>query len=140
KNALDTILKDAEKALRTPVVTIVDKPMVPPSGDKRDYMSLSPYWWPNPDTADGLPYVRRDGEFNPERDQYDLPKLEAVTDAVRDLGPAYYFTGDEKYAEHAAKLLRAFLLDPETGMNPNLKYAQFRPGRSMEVASGIIES
>jgi hypothetical protein len=29
-------------------------------------MSLAPYWWPDPKSPNGLPYIRRDGERNPE--------------------------------------------------------------------------
>lgn len=47
--------------------SVVDKLRTPPSGVRHDYMSIGPYWWPNPASADGLPYVRRDGEVNPER-------------------------------------------------------------------------
>ncbi|MDE5637171.1 MAG: alginate lyase family protein, partial [Alistipes sp.] len=53
-------------------VSVVDKEILPPSGDRRDYMTLSPYWWPDPSREDGLPYIRRDGERNPE--VYDYPE------------------------------------------------------------------
>ena len=45
--------------------SVVDKAILPPSGDRHDYLSIGPYWWPNPDTADGRPYVRRDGQVIP---------------------------------------------------------------------------
>lgn len=41
---------------------------------------------------------------------------------------AYYFTGDEYFAERVATPIRKFFLDPETGMLPSLKYAQIKPG------------
>ena len=44
----------------------MDKTVVPPSGDKHDYMSQAPYWWPDSSKPNGLPYIRRDGERNPE--------------------------------------------------------------------------
>ena len=139
--ALESVIAQADHYLTVEPVSVTDKPMTPPSGDKRDYMSMSPYWWPNPDTADGKPYIRRDGEYNPERADYDVPKLDTVTNAVRYLGIAYGFTGDERYAEHAAKHLRHFYLDPETGMNPNLQYGQFVPGVAENGRkSGIIET
>jgi hypothetical protein len=47
-------------------VSVVQKAVTPPSGDKHDYMSQAPYWWPDPASADGKPYIRRDGERNPE--------------------------------------------------------------------------
>lgn len=132
----------ADEYLEVKPVSVTDKPMTPPSGDKHDYMSFSPYWWPNPDTPDGMPYVKRDGEYNKvERVKYDVPKLSTVAGAVRALSLAYYFTGDERYAEHAVKHLRHFYINPETRMNPNLQFGQFVPG-SFENGrkSGIIES
>jgi hypothetical protein len=59
--------------------------MVPPSGSKNDYMSMGPYWWPDPEKPDGLPYIRRDGEVNPERDNLDSPQLSKMINAVRTL-------------------------------------------------------
>jgi hypothetical protein len=63
-----------------------------------------------------------------------------VARAVATLGLAYYFTGNEPYAEHAALLTRTFFLDPATRMNPNLNYAQFIPGRSEGRGVGIIDT
>ena len=142
---LDAVLQDvvdkAEHYLTIEPVSVTDKPMMPPSGDKHDYMSMSPYWWPNPDTPDGKPYIRRDGEYNPQRADYDVPKLDTVTGAVRFLGIAYYYTGDERYAQHAARHLRYFYLEPETRMNPSLPFGQFVPGVAENGRkSGIIES
>jgi len=138
---LKEVVERAEGYLEVEPVSVVDKPMTPPSGDKHDYMSMSPYWWPNPDTPDGKPYIRRDGEYNPERSNYDVPKLDTVTGAVHALALAYTFTGDERYAEHAAKHLRHFYINPETRMNPNLQFGQFVPGVAENGRkSGIIET
>ena len=82
--------------------SVMQKNHVPPSGDKHDYMSQAPYFWPDPDKKDGLPYVRRDGKVNPERDKYDAPLLKKMSQAVATLALAYYLTGEERYAEHAA--------------------------------------
>src|SRR5258708_35913864 len=54
--ALTTLYKKAKSALKANRFSVVDKPMTPPSGDKHDFLSLARYWWPNPDTPDGLPY------------------------------------------------------------------------------------
>src|SRR5687768_4150728 len=101
REVVDDIRKDADAALAVGPFSVVDTDFVPPSGDKHDYMSLSPYWWPDPSKPDGKPYLRKDGEFNPERDKYDLPRMEAMADAVGSLALAYYFTGEEKYADKA---------------------------------------
>ena len=49
------LLKEAAKALDQPDVSVVNKPYTPPGGDKHDYMSLSPYWLPDPSKPDGKP-------------------------------------------------------------------------------------
>jgi DNA-binding response OmpR family regulator len=44
-----------DKALNAGPFAVTDKSATPPSGDKHDYMSLSPYWWPDPSKPDGQP-------------------------------------------------------------------------------------
>jgi hypothetical protein len=126
--------------MRTPVLSVVEKPQVPPSGDRHDYLSIAPYWWPDPSRPDGKPYIRKDGRTNPERSQYDRPKIGRLCEAVPTLALAYALTGHDPYAEHAARLLRAWFLDPATRMNPNLNFGQFVPGRNDGRAEGIIET
>jgi len=133
------IITEADKALEAGPFSVVFNDSIPPSGDKHDYMSLSPYWWPDPNKPDGKPYIRRDGEINPERSKYDLEPLENMCSTVETLALAYYFSGQQKYADKAAELLRVWFFDPETRMNPNLKYAQFRPGYDDLRPAGIIE-
>jgi hypothetical protein len=52
---------EADKAMKTGPFSVMQKSIMPPSGDKHDYMSWAPYFWPNPDTPNHLPYIRRDG-------------------------------------------------------------------------------
>jgi hypothetical protein len=139
--ALSEFLLEAERVLVIPPVSVMDKPVTPPSGDKHDYMSQAPFWWPDPSKKNGLPYLRRDGQRNPEVDKItDHANLFQVASAVRTLGLAYYFTGREDYAQHTAAFVRAWFLDPATRMNPNLNFAQGIPGRFKGRPEGIIES
>jgi hypothetical protein len=139
--ALNRLKRDADRALASEPFSVTHKELTPPSGDKHDYMSLAPYWWPNPATPTGLPYVRRDGEVNPERDQTsDRKRFANLVQSTSTLALGYFFTGREDYALHAAKLLRVCFIDNATKMNPHLRYAQAVPGRNQGRGAGIIES
>jgi hypothetical protein len=139
--AVQKLLKDAGQSLSSGPFTVVSKKRLPPSGDRHDYISMGPYWWPDPDKPDGLPYIRKDGEVNPEVRLYeDYDKLKAMIKAVRSLTIAYYFTGEEKYASHASLLIRTWFIDPETRMNPHLNYGQSVPGITDGRQYGIIET
>ena len=138
--ALNRLVAEADAALEADYATVLDKELLPPSGDAHDFYSLAPYWWPNPNTDDGLPYVRRDGEVNPEAKGLDDPSLRAVLEAVPTLAWAWHFTGDDHYAEKAGSLLRTWFVAPETRMNPHLRYAQGVRGLSTGRMYGIIET
>ncbi len=64
--AYRALIEDAEKALHAGPFSVMHKTMTPPSGDKHDFYNLGTYWWPDPAKPDGLPYIRKDGEVNPE--------------------------------------------------------------------------
>lgn len=135
------LLKDADKALGEGPFSVMEKKNLPPSGDKHDYMSLAPYFWPDPAKADGLPYIRKDGQTNPEvKDYKDKEYLPKLCEMVSTLGLAYYFSGHEKYAAHAAKLLTTWFLDPSTRMNPNLNFAQAIKGQNDGRGAGLIDT
>ncbi len=132
---------EAQKALTIHPPSVVSKDRTPPSGDKHDYMSQAPYFWPDPKSPNGLPYIRRDGERNPEINKItDHRSLDRMVGAVETLALAYYFQADETYAAKATALLRAFFLESETRMNPHLEYAQFIPGVNTGRGIGLIET
>lgn len=138
--AFDRLLLEAEEALKFKPVAVTEKQKVPPSGDKHDYISQAPYHWPNPQTSNGLPYIRRDGERNPESQVHsDEMRFVGVSTQVQTLALAFYLTDREPYAAHAASLLRVFFLNPDTRMNPNLNFGQAIPGETEGRGSGLIE-
>ena len=96
-----------------PLSVVKDKKRVAPSKDPRDYITLSPYWWPDPTIEGGVPYIRRDGERNPEVYEY-LERVNSTifAESVQLLAVAYYLTDNEKYAfvlNHFNKLSIKFL-------------------------------
>ena len=138
--ALAALRHEADSALQKEPLRVVDKTSVPPSGDKRDYYDLSPYYWPNPKSPDRLPYVFRDGRVNPEVEsrQFNRISYGEMGDAARTLGLAYRLTGNEMYAEGAARVVRTWFLDPQSGMRPNFNYSQHIRGISGGQPIGII--
>ena len=141
KKGFEELIKAADGALTFRPVSVMEKQNNPPSGDKHDYMSLAPYFWPNPDTKDGLPYIRKDGQVNPEvsdyKDKEYMPKLCAVLET---LGLAYYFTNDDRYANHASKLIGVWFIDDATKMNPNLNFGQAVKGENDGRGAGLIDT
>jgi hypothetical protein len=139
--AYNALLLKAKDALAATPVSVIDKRRTPPSGDKHDYMSMAPYWWPDTTKPNGLPFIRRDGVVYPaSRDDHDGTRFGQMINRVEALALASYFTGDAKYSEAAAKHVRVFFLDPATRMNPNLTYAQAVLGVNDGRGIGIIDT
>ena len=135
------MIQRANELLDATAFSVVNKTGIPPSGDKHDYMSIGPYWWPNPETDDGLPYIRKDGEINPEaRNNYtDFVENDNFLRAIKDLSNAYYLSDNVDYAHKALELIKVWFLDEDTKMNPHLNYAQSIPGKNDGRCFGIIE-
>jgi hypothetical protein len=142
KQSYKHVLEEATLALKDGPFSVMDKTMVPPSGDKHDYLSISPYWWPDESKPDGLPWIRKDGKTNPvsKTADTDSERIGQFTRSVNALAIAYYFSQDEKYAERAIEYLRIWFLNPETRMNPNVNFAQGVPGVASGRRSGLIDS
>ena len=139
--AYKQLIKEADKALQFGPVSVMEKKHIPPSGDKHDYMSLAPYHWPDPTKPDGLPYIRKDGQTNPEVKEYKDKEYQPQLCAdVHTLALAYYFSGEKVYAQHAAKLLRVWFLDTATRMNPNLNFGQAIKGVNTGRGAGLIDT
>ncbi|MBC7846025.1 MAG: alginate lyase family protein [Flavobacterium sp.] len=142
KAALQSLLSKANKILKeAKLYSVMDKKQVPASGDKHDYMSTGPYWWPDPTKPDGLPYIRKDGLRNPEYFEItDSQEMDKVEDDTEILALAYYFTKEDKYANWASKIIKTWFLNPETKQNPNLNFGQAIPGLNTGRGIGLIET
>lgn len=144
KKAIDSYnqgIKKADSLLTIDAFSVVHKTGLPPSKNKHDYMSIGPYWWPNPETDDGLPYIRKDGEINPEtRNNFtDYVENKNFTAAIKELTNAYYLSDNLSYAKKALALINVWFLNEETKINPHLNYGQSIPGKNDGRCFGIIE-
>lgn len=139
---INSIISRADSPSKQGAYSVVFfKSKVAPSKDKHDYVSQAPYWWADTTKSNGLPYIRKDGERNPEIYQlHDRSQLGDMCTVVKQLALAYYYTGNEKYAAKAKIFMNTWFLAPETRMNPNLNYAQYIPGLNDGRGIGIIES
>jgi len=133
------ILSAAEFYLREEPETVTAYSCDRSAGGLHDYYSEGDYWWPDPEHPDG-PYIRRDGKTNPDNFTAHRKAMRNMSIWVPTLVAAYKITGDEKYAKAAARHLLAWFSDPETRMNPNLKYAQAIMGRVSGRGIGIIDT
>ena len=138
---LTQLQKKADSLLDMKPVSVMEKKMTPVSGNKHDYMSQAPYFWYDSSKPNGLPYLRRDGQRNPEIYKItDRTYLGKIDNACRILSLAWYFTGNEKYAAKASLLLQTWFIDEATKMNPHLDYGQAIPGINTGRGIGIIET
>jgi hypothetical protein len=121
--SVEKIKKEADKILSKTIASVVDKTKPAPSGDKHDYISCGPYWWPDPKNPTG-PYIRRDGEQNKAVLTPDKVNLSVMSKGIIYLAAAYYLSDEEKYAAKAIENLRIWFLNPKTKMNPNMNFGQ----------------
>jgi hypothetical protein len=138
---VDELKKKADDLLDMKLLSVMDKAFTPVSGNKHDYMSQAPYFWYDSSKPSGLPYLRKDGQHNPEIKKItDRTYIGDLENATRTLALAWYLTGEEKYAAKASALIRYWFFNEATKMNPNLEYAQAIPGITNGRGIGIIES
>ena len=135
----ERIVSAAEKYLLEEPVTVTATFCERSAGGRHDFYSEGDYWWPDPENPDG-PYIRKDGQTNP--DNFTTHRLDLINLSiwVPALVAAYKLTGEERYARHAVKHLLAWFVDPATLMNPNLMYGQAIMGRVTGRGIGIIDT
>ncbi len=132
------ILTRAEWALQQQPITVTAVTCERSAGGIHDFYSEGDYWWPNPDAPDG-PYIQRDGLSNPGNFTAHRKAMIRFSQVMGYLGSAYLITGNNKYAAHAFRHLRAWFVDTATRMNPSLMYAQAIKGKVTGRAVGIID-
>ena len=145
----------AYSSLSSPLHSVTSPPpppFLPPNGNARLFLSLDPFWWPEPPCNVSSPshpltcrYHTREGVVN-ERDVSSVPGPSALSALTLDalalsLGAA--LSGDARLAARAGAQLQTFFLDPALSMLPTLVYAQVRVGNNSRPISarpeGLLE-
>ncbi|KAI8825208.1 alginate lyase-domain-containing protein [Fimicolochytrium jonesii] len=107
---------------------------IAPSGDPHDYFSLAKYYWPDPATPFGLPYIPRPGQINPSSTSLpnDRASLDAVIESVWTGALAWFWTRDERFSGMAGERLRVWFVEEGTRMNAavGLEWDNWVVGRS----------
>lgn len=135
----DELIKEANACLVLEPEKVTDGDL-PPSRDKHDFYAIGKYAWPNPKTPDGMPYIRKDCDINPEAGgaKFDLARYNHTVERIKLLSLAWFYSQDEKYAKKASQLLRIWFIDEATRMNPHFECASALPGVHKGMAIGII--
>ncbi|KAF8624700.1 hypothetical protein AX17_007031 [Amanita inopinata Kibby_2008] len=155
--ARKTITAWADQLNQSGPWSVLNKSATAKSGDKHDYMSWAPYWWPDCSKVGNTtvlapevvwttcPYVARDGQFNPDaRLVNDVGAFSDMSDAVFYDALTWAFQGNQgstDYSRAAVRFLKIWFLDDETRMNPNLNYAQVirGPGNQYGTHTGVLD-
>ncbi len=114
KAAYDRMISNANAALSQGALSVTFGGKAPSSGNSHDYWTETPY----AGTGEGV--------INLLKDRTDYTAAIALGRAVRNLGLAYAFTGEARYADKAAALLKAWMVNPQTRMNPRFTNGQSR--------------
>jgi hypothetical protein len=155
--AVDLAKSTAASLMTAGPWSVMQKTVMPPSGDKHDYVSLDKYYWPcnmvvvnctdngfysppNCDNKTGLPWVDHDGCSNPNMSNYDHDRMIDMSEAVIALSLGWYYTNNTQFATRAALLLKTWFLDSATKMNPNLNFGHFIPGVTNGENGAIIDT
>jgi len=140
KSSIQVLSNKADKLLLSKDVTVTQKSQFACSvaGDPHYYVSLSSYYWPNDDSA--APWIYKDGQYNREGiAQYDFLNWEIMCNRVNTFSLAWWCSNKMEYALAAIAQIRAWFLDPETFMYPNLDYAQTIPNKVKGTNAGVID-
>ncbi len=133
------VMEEANWAMQQEPVTVTAEFSPLSKGGRHDFFSQADYFWPDPKNPTG-PYINRDGQSNPDNFSAHRKAMIRFSKIMGALASAYKLSGDQQYVRQAIKHLKAWFIDPETLMNPNLKYSQAVIGLFEGRSYGIIDT
>ena len=133
------ILTKASQYLAESPITVTDVTCERSEGGLHDFYSEGDYWWPDPANPEGA-YIRRDGESNPDAFLAHREAMLRLAEITGTLASAWVLTEDASYATAVMDHLKAWFVEPDTRMNPNLCYGQAIKGLHSGRSIGIIDT
>jgi hypothetical protein len=144
---VNELIQDANRVMLLPPPTVGATISVHSFADVNDYVSLGPPWALYP--MGTCPELARDNRRPPTL------LRESLSDGTRDdrwavqrmfdetilLTLAATFSESSDHWRAAAQRVRAWFVEPQTRMNPHLKYARVQPGKRQRtgIGSGILD-
>jgi hypothetical protein len=110
----DRVIRNAKRYLTEEPVTITASHSNRTPGGLHDFFSEGDYWWPDPKAPNG-PYIRRDGESNPDNFVAHRQALVRLSVMMPALMVAWKLTGDTVYAAEAREHVIARLIQQAVG-------------------------
>lgn len=135
----ENILKQAAWALQQKPETVTAAKCERSAGGLHDFYSEGDYWWPDPRNADS-PYIQKDGQTNPDNFVAHRLSMIRFSRVMGALAAAYLVKKDKTYLQQALKHVKAWFINNDSRMNPNLQYAQAIKGRATGRGIGIIDT
>lgn len=139
--AFQKVKEEADAFLKEPIDSVIHKTMIPPSGNMHDYLTIAPYFWPDPESESGLPWKPKDGQINPKSRgaDTDFVRTSDMLHGIEKLCLVYYYSDKQVYLEKVLECIRSWFIHEDTRMNPYVKYGQSVPGGVEGRPLGIIE-
>jgi Alginate lyase len=136
----DRVLESATRFLTQTPTPLTTLPCPRSPGTPHDFYSEAENYWPDPSNSTG-PFVPHDaGAPNPDAFTAHRDAIVNFGICVPALTAAFVLTSEAKYAQQALVHLKAWFVDPETRMTPNLAYGQtIRPAKAGR-PEGVVEA
>ena len=133
------ILTAATDALKQMPATITSLAAPIKGLDAHTYYSEDTEWWPQQGKPDAS-YEHRQGYSNPHAFSAHRDAVVRLNGVVAACVAAWRLTSEARYAEHAMLHLRAWFLDAETRMEPNLDHAGCIPPATEGTPRGVEDT
>ena len=115
----EKILDQAIENVKEEPITVTAAFSVRSKGGVHDFFSEGDYWWPDPGNPTG-PYIRRDGQSNPENFLAHRKALMRFSEIVVNLTSAFLITGDTHYVRQIKAHCNKWFVNDSSKMNPHL--------------------